>query len=129
MKMTIPQHETIDADWRQWAERVQADLEALNEQLNDAAEERDLCGEYEAVLDDFNHSTRTFTMEGRPRRFRVDVNVALYVTAKDDDAAESVARAVMDKFASGRGDSWIRENVASAGDASYEAGDFHISET
>lgn len=63
------------------ANRLYADLETVNRLLNQFAEEKDYCDEYEEYLDKINAEITSYVFEGREEEFEVQVRVPATVWA------------------------------------------------
>jgi hypothetical protein len=120
MKMTIPvsSDQTTYDDWVAWANRVKADLEKLNEEMNEAAIENDLCPAYETFL--ANLRLQTFELEPRQHRYEVTVRGSFYVNAKNEHEADTLARRALAAVESGAGDDWVKGRIEALEGAGFE---------
>lgn len=124
MTMNLPNYQTV-SEWQDWAIRVVSDVGTLNEMLNDAATNHDICSEYEAVLDEFNSRPgRTFLMDGRARTYMTTLEIRVQVTAKDENAADTIFEKVGTSYVSNMGDEWVRR--AAGVDVSFETSDYSV---
>lgn len=88
------------------------DVQLMNDILNEAAENADLCDQYENTLDKVNQQCKLIELKGRQKLWRVFIEVEVDVTAssenKADEIAEGIARYIGDggTISDSNGDEW-----------------------
>lgn len=91
-----------------WATSVQL----MNDILNEAAEDADLCERYEDALDKVNEQCKLIELKGRQKLWRVFIEFEVEVSAsnesKADEIAESIAQYIGDggTISDSNGDEW-----------------------
>ena len=90
-----------------------SDVQLMNDILNEAAENADLCDQYENTLDKVvNQQCKLIELKGRQKPWRVFIEVEVEVSAstkdKADDIAEGIARYIGDGgyISDSNGDEW-----------------------
>ena len=78
-----------------YGNEARADWSLLNEALNEYADNKGLCGEYERQLDEWNDSFGTLKLEGRTKTYSVELTVRASFTTtveveatSEDDATD-----------------------------------------
>jgi vacuolar-type H+-ATPase subunit E/Vma4 len=75
----------------------EADLERLNDILNDAAQQADLCSQYEAALDRVNAACTRIHLVGRERDYTTNLTVTVSFQSTPDNA-ESEAQNIAENI-------------------------------
>lgn len=68
-----------------------ADVQLMNSILNQAAEDADLCDQYEKALDKVNEQCKLIELEGRRKPWRVFIELVVDVEASTEDKADNIA--------------------------------------
>lgn len=74
------------------------DIERMNSILNEAAENADLCDQYEAALERVNQSCTLIELMGRPKDWEVFVQLQVTVSAVTEDEADNIAESIASNF-------------------------------
>jgi hypothetical protein len=75
----------------------EADLERLNDILNDAAQQADLCSQYEAALERVNSACTRIHLVGRERDYTTNLTVTVSFQSTPDNA-ESEAQNIAENI-------------------------------
>lgn len=115
MATVIPDFEDLN-EARAWAKAVVADIERINEVLNDKACDRDLCDEYDAALREACERTTHVKLDPRTIERTIRIDLPIDVTANHGLDIEDLARDITSALYDSAFDSWLRDRLGFEGE-------------